>query len=157
MTRVLALDLSATKAGVANPDGTTHTMLAPALSTPVEPDDLCGRLSWWHSNLAGLIKVHRPDIVAVEDYFLRGPNRRTLTTTAEVVGHAMCLTARARAAYWRVTAEDLKGWATGDRRAGKDAMVAAASARGWRCSSGGYPDDEADAYLLRSYVLERVA
>jgi Holliday junction resolvasome RuvABC endonuclease subunit len=147
--RVLALDISATKAGVAAPTGRLFTLKAPAISVPKRGRGEIGRrLEWWEQTLTAVMDTYRPEIVAIEDYAF-GANGR-ITTIAEVVG----IPKRLAFAYGAtliddITPPELKKWATTHGRADKGDMLSAAATLG----ADPQNDDEADAALLRLMVL----
>ena len=154
MTAVLALDLSATKAGVALPDGSCMTLTAPKVDIAKKGRDEIGRrLWWWDDQFTRLFWQHQPAIVAVEDYAPRAPGMDGRHRTAEVRGIFVV-----KAMTWDAAIVDdigpgtLKKWATGNGNAGKDAMIAEARRRGATVAN----DDEADAWLLRAMVMEMI-
>jgi Holliday junction resolvasome RuvABC endonuclease subunit len=152
MTRtVLALDINATKAGVALPTGRLLTITAPDLRTRDRRNAVGIRLAWWDAHLGDLLRFYGPDIVAVEDYAAHAPGMTGKLRGAEVAG----IPRRIAILIGATLVDDVKPntltkWATGSGRADKDGMIAAAITRGHHPAN----DDEADAALLRDYVLE---
>jgi Holliday junction resolvasome RuvABC endonuclease subunit len=148
--RIVGLDLSFTKAGIAYPDGRTAVLRAPTSAggrTPYE------RLYRHATNVVANVRLATPDLVVVEDY---APNSKGALATirgAEVGGFV-------RASLWRlaipfelIRPNELKAFATGRGNADKAAMIGAAIDRGARTD---VDDDEADAYLLRAMALETI-
>lgn len=150
LPRIVGLDLSFTKAGVATPDGRTFVIKAPT--------NAGGRGTYerlYRHAIAVTAEVRRlvPDLVVIEDY---APNSKGVLATirgAEVGGMV-------RASLWRlaipfepIKPNELKAFATGHGNAGKPDMIAAAIDRGARPD---VDDDEADAYLLRAMALETI-
>jgi Holliday junction resolvasome RuvABC endonuclease subunit len=87
-----------------------------------------------------------PGMVVIEDGFSGGSG---LTTRRLAAAQAAVLIACDRVGIVPVmlAPSQLKLWATGDGRADKNAMIAAARCRGYR---GDHPD-EADAWLLAAW------
>lgn len=152
MTPVLALDLSATKAGVALPDGTLRTLVAPTKWFPRGCDEVGARLYWWYDEIGDLMHEAQPAVVAVEGYSSTPGRTGTMARIAEVTGLLRLHANGWHCLYHEVPPATLKKWACGSGRAGKDDMIAAARARGFDPAN----DDEADACLLRLYALEHV-
>lgn len=152
-TRVLGLDLSATKAGLAAPTGRLSTLVAPKIDTAKHGTAEIGRrLWWWHRTLTDLlVKIYQPQIVVIEGAFVHRSGTGTLRV-AEVHGVARCAIHRAGATLIEVAPAELKKWATGNGNAPKDDMIAAAIQRGGAPAN----DDEADAFLLRAWALETI-
>lgn len=152
MTTVLGLDLSATKAGIALPTGRTITSRAPTINAAVKGADEIGRrLTWWHQELGHLLRIYRPQVVALEGPLLHTGGSGTIRVL-EVHGIARAAVYRAGATLVEIAPAELKKWATGSGSAGKDDMIAAALDRGATPAN----DDEADAALLRFMVLETI-
>lgn len=153
-TAVLALDINATKAGVALPTGRLLTLTAPTIQ-PIRAGrvEIGRRLTWWRATLHDLFDTYRPDVVAVEDYAPHAPGSTGKFRTAEVAGIPRQLAHQHGALLLdQVTPTELKKWATGSGVATKDDMVLAARDRGYEPAN----DDEADAALLREFVLDAV-
>jgi Holliday junction resolvasome RuvABC endonuclease subunit len=151
---VLALDINATKAGVALPTGRLLTLTAPTIHTIKGGRVEIGRrLTWWRAHLHDLFDTYRPDIVAIEDYAPHAIGITGKLRTAEVAGIPRQLAHQHGALLIdNITPSELKRWATGAGNATKDDMVLAATDRGYQPAN----DDEADAALLRAYVLDAV-
>lgn len=148
--RIVGLDLSFTKAGLATPDGFTRVLKAP---TTAGGRTTYERLFRHATTVVAAVRHLEPDLVVIEDY---APNSKGVLATirgAEVGGMV-------RASLWRlaipfelIKPNELKAFATGHGNAGKPAMVDAAVNRGARPD---VDDDEADAYLLRAMALETI-
>lgn len=151
---VLALDINATKAGIALPSGRLITLTAPHIQ-PIRNGrvEIGRRLTWWRVQLHDLFDTYRPDIVAVEDYAPAAIGMTGKLRTAEVAGIPRQLAHQHGALLLdQVSPTELKRWATGIGNADKAAMVLAATDRGHTPAN----DDEADAALLRDFVLDAV-
>lgn len=140
---VLALDLSARKAGVCLPDGSAQIVTPPARHVGA------GRLGWWHRTIVALVRDNTPDVVAVEGPSLHSKGAAGMIAAAEVRGVcrlAVSLTHPERDDPWvEVAPASIKRYATGKGNANKDVVKAECRKRlPWN----GESDDEADAVWL---------
>lgn len=149
--RIVGLDLSFTKAGIALPDGRTHVIKAP---TSAGGRTTYERLYRHATAVTAHVRKANPELVVIEDYAPHSPGVLSTIRAAEVGGMV-------RAALWRlaipfelIRPNELKHFATGHGNADKDAMVGEAIVRGARSD---VDDDEADAYLLRAMALDAIA
>lgn len=146
--RIVGLDLSFTKAGIALPDGRTRVLRGP---TAAGGRTTYERLYRHGTAVVRAVRAADPTLVVLEDYAPHSPGILSTIRAAEVGGMV-------RAALWRLTIpfepirpNELKHFATGNGNADKAAMIGAAVDRGARPD---VDDDEADAYLLRAMALE---
>lgn len=111
------------------------------------------RLAVIGSTIRGLVVEHNPDLVAFEGL---GFNSDSLSVTAQVHGALRMSIARVNGRVYNpamVAPTSLKKWATGDGRADKSQMIAAAfTLTGYR----GRSHDEADAALIAAWVRHQV-
>lgn len=148
MTTVLALDLSATKAGVVWPDGTVE-VLEPAkkLGTGV------ARLHWWYSTIRVRLDAldRAPDVIAVEEPAYNKAGQAGVQSTAMVRGVVAlaCRHAIGEDRWVDITNGSIKKYATGKGNCDKNAVKAACRRRmDWNGESA----DEADALWLWALV-----
>ena len=145
---VLALDLSATKAGVCWPAGGADRFAAPnSVGTGGE------RLHWWYVKLRREIDglTRAPDVVAVEGPSLHSKGQAGMISAAEVRGVARLAARHAigEDRWVEIPPSSIKKYATGKGNAGKDDVKAACRRRfDWN----GESDDEADALWLWALV-----
>lgn len=150
---VLGLDLSCDSTGAALPDGTTHTITAPAKADKkgrrTLVDDL-RRLDLVSHQLGDLIAVYRPDLCVLEDY---APGIRSAAAhrLAEMGGCVRRDLYRANTPLVLVNVMHLKVYATGKTRADKGDMRIAALKR---CGIEFANDDECDAWWLHAMGLD---
>lgn len=145
MSNVIGLDLSVARTGVALPDGTTAS-IAVRIRPHASDSDHADRLIAIASELRALILDQVIDLAVIEGY---GFHSHRLARNAEL-GGVVRITLRAIGAeIVTVAPATLKKWATGNGRAGKDAMVAEAARRGYQPAN----HDEADAALLREWGM----
>lgn len=145
---ILALDLSATKCGVAFPDGTTDR-----LAPPRQIGTGGHRLAWWQLALANLLADHAPDLVAVEapahvdraTTFILGKTRGILDLEA--------VRGRTRPVI-EIMPTTIKLAATGNGRSSKAKVLAAAA---HHLDDPDLTDDEADAWWLREIAMQAVS
>lgn len=139
MTRAVGLDLSLSSSGVACADGTLH-VVGPGKATGPR------RLSVIVDQLDRLIARGRPELAVLE-----GAAGVQYASTALVLGElrgAVKLRLFQRdVPVVEVPPASLKKWATGNGKASKAEMVAAAQTAGARI--GALEDDKADAFWLR--------
>ena len=140
----MALDV-AYRTGWAGSDGATGS---------IDLAEHKGDLAWMGLVLAShidrLIAQHHVTELVIERPFYRAGG----TAVYALGGLAFVAHMRARCANVprrEVTAWEVKKWATGDRKAKKPAMVAAARRLGWEPKN----DDEADAICILSYWLAK--
>ncbi|MEM9610953.1 MAG: hypothetical protein AAGA99_26325 [Actinomycetota bacterium] len=151
MSTVLALDLSATKAGVAWPDGSVEV-----LEPPNAVGNKANRLHWWYATtrrrIAGLDRA--PDVVVVESPAFSKSNNGTVSTA--MVRGAVALACRHEIGEDRwvdIASTSIKKYALGrgaGKGTGKDEMKAACRKRlPWN----GESEDEADALWLWALTM----
>ena len=148
MSTVLALDLSATKAGVVWPDGTVEVLAPP---NAVGTGD--ARLAWWYSTVRRRIDAldRAPDVIAVEEPAYNQAGQKGVQSAAMVRGvvRLACRHAIGESRWVDITNSSIKKYATGKGNAGKDDVKAACRRRfDWN----GESDDEADALWLWALV-----
>ena len=143
---IAGLDLSTTRIGYAAPDGTLTSIVSrfDAKAPTRRLDDL------WRQ-MERTIRLHPPipDLVAIEGYALStGPHTGGLARIrlGEIGGLARVMLFQLGIEYVEIPPSSLKRWATGNGRADKGAMIAAARASG---ASGTVNHDEADAWHCR--------
>jgi crossover junction endodeoxyribonuclease RuvC len=141
---VVGLDLSVAAIGIALPDGSTRTIRP---HTP--PSDPARRLHELLDRTSARLQAHRPVLAVIEDYALAGHQGATMARLAELGGVIRLRLFELGIPYVEIKPTSLKKWATGNGRASKTEMVAAAQAAGADIAN----DDEADAYLLRAVAL----
>lgn len=148
---VLALDLDVTKAGVALPTRRLRTLRAPTINvTRNGVAELGRRLDYWDRELTEIIDTYRPSIIALEAA-IPSPGFTSTCRKAEVHGIVRRLAYRAGAHLIDdIYPGHLKLAMTGNGAADKAAMVSEAMNRGYEPAN----DDEADAALLREYVVD---
>lgn len=146
--RIVGLDLSFTKAGIAHPDGTTERIKGPPTSRPTYE-----RLFRHATNVVAIVKRDAPDLVVIEEYAPRSRGILSTIRGAEVGGLVRASLWRLGVTFELIKPNELKQYATGRGNADKLAMIEAARARGaqWLTTDD---DDEADAYLLRLMALD---
>lgn len=134
--RVIALDASTTKAGIAYPDGRLDTLKPPPKAKGGD------RLLWWQTTYEVIFADHRPNVVVVEDSFSRHMAATKVLQQAQ--GVLLAAIAGTGAVLQAPKPTQLKKAATGNGNASKADMIAAAQALGFDPAN----DDEADAALL---------
>ncbi|MEM9610992.1 MAG: crossover junction endodeoxyribonuclease RuvC [Actinomycetota bacterium] len=149
MTSVLALDLSATKAGVAWPDGSVE-VLVPGNAVGVRAN----RLHWWYATtrrrIAGLKRA--PDVVVVEEPAYNKAGQSGVQAAAMVRGAVAlaCCHEIGEDRWVDITNSSIKKYATGKGNADKNAVKAACRKRlPWN----GESEDEADALWLWALTM----
>lgn len=151
--RVLGIDISTARTGVALPDGTTHSILPRVEVTKTSPCTVrVRRVADIGTQLALLLRRHQldgtnVDVATVEGYLLAGPGGPWVMIRLVEVGLMVRFVLdQLRIPFVEIPPSTLKRWATGGGGADKHAMELAAR------EHGGTPanHDEADAYLLRS-------
>lgn len=139
---VFGIDASTTRTGLARPDGTTVSITAHAgAKDPIRRlHELAEKVS--HE----LRRWPDAELLVIEKVLLFGPGREALVRLGELSGAIRLLAFERDLAVVEVPGTPLKLAATGNGRASKDDMVAAAIA------AGGNPrnDDEADAWHLHN-------
>jgi crossover junction endodeoxyribonuclease RuvC len=151
--RVVGLDLSFTKAGVALPDGRLITLRGP---TSAGGRGTYERLFRHATTVVRTIREADPYLVVLEDYAPHSPGVLSTIRAAEVGGLVRSSLWRLGIRFETVRPNELKHYATGRGNADKATMIAAALERGARLSSVD-ADDEADAYFLRLMALDAYA
>lgn len=137
MTRIMGLDVSTKRTGVALPTGRTLS-LCPGTT------DVARRLQWFEGAVARLVRFYEPELAVLEGYAPRSIGILSTIRLAELGGVVRCTLGRLSVPYIEISPGTLKRYATGNGNATDEAMIAAARA------GGGEPDndDEADAWLL---------
>jgi crossover junction endodeoxyribonuclease RuvC len=147
MTAAVGLDLSLTSTGVALASGQTRTIRTsiPANATATQRAQ---RLDNILRRLEPMLRHGQPVVAMLEGYagFQQG---NTAARLGELHGPVMVRCVQLGMAVYEVAPSTLKKYATGDGRADKLAMVAAAQSLGYRPVN----DDEADAALLRHMAV----
>lgn len=142
--RVLGLDLSLARTGVACADGTLHSIVPKAGAK-----DPGRRLHEIITTLDPLIARGRPELAVIEG--AAGVQQaQTALVLGELRGAVKVRLFEHAVAYVVVPPTSLKKWATGNGGASKDDMVARARDFGARPRN----DDEADAFHLRRMGIE---
>jgi crossover junction endodeoxyribonuclease RuvC len=92
--RILGIDCGSRRTGfgVIDSDGRVHRLVAAGAIATSTKDSFPQRLSQIHAELLGILRMHSPDAVAVEDVF-RGINVRSALKLAHVRGVALLLAA----------------------------------------------------------------
>lgn len=142
MTRVSGLDLALGGTGYAAPNGVTFTLRPPARLKAYN------RHNWLTERIVEALNGDRPDLVIIEAFAGGGPGRLANIASAEVGGIVKAMLARGLIDFAEVAPSSLKKYATGDGRAKKPDMIAAAYEAGATLSALD-ADNEADAWLLR--------
>lgn len=143
----MGLDLSMVATGVARVWGDTRTITpkAPSKEPARRLQEIVYRLDVWLSN-------DKPDVVVIEGYSPGGPGGPwTMIRLGELGGAIRVRLFEHDIPFVEVPPSSLKHFATGDGRAKKPEMVAAAQARGAEVAN----DNEADAWWLRMVALRR--
>ncbi|MEO6628111.1 MAG: hypothetical protein ABIP03_06025 [Aquihabitans sp.] len=142
--KVMGLDLSLSRTGVADTDGFT-AVIKPS------PAKLRGgeRLACLAGQLDPILILASPDLVVIEAHSNRSIGIAGKLAKAEWHGVVLERVYRTGAKVAMVPPSTLKLWATGNGSADKDQMIAFALAEGWP----GGTDDEADAWHLRTAGL----
>lgn len=154
MTGVIGLDLSIASTGVARVDGSTCLVKVP---TKLRGGERLGNL---REGLIVAVELHTigyPDIAIVEGPSLGSPGIAGKLSNAEWRGVVLCWLHQSGIPVAIVPPLSLKQWATGNGLAKKEAMMAAATERGWENPSVKGADDLADAFLLRACGLAVIA
>ena len=136
LPRILALDLSLTRSGVCEPDGTTSCIVPGALRGMERIDHIVRRVQ---------ALARGVDLVVCEGYSF-GSKGRAVFSIAEMGGCVRFLLHRLGVPYVDVAPGSLKKWATGNGGSAKVDMVVAARERFGL--EGTTDDNRADAYLL---------
>ncbi len=148
-TRVLAVDPGLTRLGLGVVEGSVGRPLSmvhvDVLRTPADLD-LPLRLHRLEAGLDEAVRLHRPDVVAIERVFSQH-NVRTVMGTAQASGIAMLVAARHGVAVRMHTPSEVKAAVTGSGRADK-AQVAAMVVRVLRLAEAPKPVDATDALAL---------
>lgn len=140
-SKVIGLDISSTRTGVARADGSTE-------SIKLTDADPYARLHQLHNALFAILKEDRPDAAIIEEpIVVRG--LATARRLHEFVGHARWLCFAFGVPVVELKPSTLKKWATGNGAATKDDMHDEAARRGATPAN----DDEADAFLLREWAI----
>lgn len=150
--RVIGIDLAAQSTGIALPDGTAFTILAPkpAGKKRALADDLA-RMDHIATEI-GAVLSHAPDLVVIEDY-AAGIKSAAAHRLAEVGGVVRLACFRAHAPIALVNVMHLKIYATGKGRVEKgDMRIAALKRAGVEFTN----DDECDAWWLRAMGLDHL-
>ena len=141
---VMALDLGRSMGVATNLDG--HRECFTVTMPPGDRAASFASLSDW---LADAITDYEPKVVIFERPFSRGlPATRYLWGCAAIVE---CVLYRREVLSLDVVPSFLKKFATGDGKAKKPAMIAAANACGWQAKN----DHEADAAMLVELLLAK--
>ena len=147
--RVLGVDPGLTRCGVGVVDGAPGRRLelvhVGVIRTPAGAE-IGQRLLAQADQLADLIAVHRPDVVAVERVFSQ-QNVRTVMGTAQVAGLAIVAASRLGIPVVMHTPSEVKAAVTGSGRAEK-AQVGAMVTRLLKLDEMPKPADAADALAL---------
>lgn len=118
------------------------------------PDVSDGRLNaMFHERFYGLIRNHRPDIVATEEPFIHWANfqPKQVRRWYQMLGVAhLCVYTAGLPGLREIHIGTYKKAFAGDGRAKKDEIVAECVRRGWDVNS----EDEADARAILCCVLE---
>jgi crossover junction endodeoxyribonuclease RuvC len=148
-TRVLAVDPGLTRLGLGVVEGSVGRPLSlvhvDVLRTPADLD-VAKRLHRLEQGLEEAVRLHRPDVVAVERVFSQN-NVRTVMGTAQASGVAMLVAARHGVDVRLHTPSEVKAAVTGSGRADK-AQVAAMVVRLLRLAEAPKPVDATDALAL---------
>ncbi len=148
-TRVLAVDPGLTRLGLGVVEGSVGRPLSlvhvDVLRTPADLE-VAKRLHRLEQGLEEAVRLHRPDVVAVERVFSQN-NVRTVMGTAQASGVAMLVAARHGVDVRLHTPSEVKAAVTGSGRADK-AQVAAMVVRLLRLAEAPKPVDATDALAL---------
>lgn len=138
MTRVLGLDASLVRTGVAMPDGSTDVW---------RPRKLRGaeRLDWIAARLTAALDATQPHLVSLEGYAY-GARGRAVYNIGELGGIIRWILWTRQVPLIEVPPAVLKKFATGRGNAPKEDVVVAAAKVGTVVRY----DDEADAWFLRA-------
>lgn len=152
--RVMGIDPGLTRCGVGVIDGGRHPALVVAgvIRTPAELDP-ARRLLKLAEELSEQMRIHAPDVVAVERVFAQH-NVSTVIGTAQAAGVAMVTAAGLGMPVAQHTPSEVKAAVTGSGRADK-AQVGAMVARILRLAAPPKPADAADAVALAICQLWR--
>lgn len=147
--RVLGVDPGLTRCGVGVVDGSAGRAIAlvdvQVIRTPADAP-IERRLLAISDELERLVRLHRPDAVAIERVFSQ-QNVRSVMGTAQAAGAAMVAAARSHLPVALHTPTEVKAAITGNGAADK-AQVGAMVARLLRLADAPQPADAADALAL---------
>jgi crossover junction endodeoxyribonuclease RuvC len=156
--RVLGVDPGLTRCGIGVVDGAPGRTLTlvdvQVIRTPPDQDH-GARLLAISDAIEELIRVHRPDVLAVERVFSQH-NVRSVMGTAQAAGTALVAATRAGIPVAMHTPTEVKAAVTGSGVAGK-AQVGAMVARLLRLPAAPTPADASDALALAICQLWRGA
>lgn len=137
--KIIGLDLSLTRTGIALPDGQLRSLTpkAGASERARRLHEIVSRLDCW-------IAVTHPELAVIEDYFV-GRNVQTALRLGELGGVIRTRLFEHGIRYIDLNTKTLKQYATGNGEASKDDMLGAALGDGVDPAN----HDEADAHWLR--------
>lgn len=145
MTTVLGLDLSLTATGVADIDGTPHT-IRPKTTGAERLHEIRTAVTRY---LDGGGTQWRAGLVAIEGYAFARPNQaHQIGELGGVIRHLLWMHTQP---WVEVAPKQVKKYATGSGNAGKNEVLTAAVRR---LGYEGSDDNEADALWLRALVLD---
>jgi Holliday junction resolvasome RuvABC endonuclease subunit len=155
MVKIIGLDLSLSRTGLARPDGTTSSFRPKGGA-----DNPAHRLHELRDRIGATLLAIRPHLAVLEGYQTNaqhagGRGSETTTIRLAELGGAIRVELYANGVrYVEVHPSTLKAWAglvLGHQVKSKDDMVSAA------LTLGGHPDndDQADAFLLRCIGIQR--
>lgn len=148
MTRLLGLDLSLTSTGYAALDTTTTAQTVGRLRTSARGP---ARLREIRDAVTTLLRIHDPELVAVEGYAFGRPNG--MAALGELGGVIRLTLHEHGQAYIDVPPAVVKKYATGRGNTGKEDVLAAAIRR---LDYDGSSNDEADALWLAHIAAARL-
>jgi Holliday junction resolvasome RuvABC endonuclease subunit len=147
--RVMGIDPALNSTGVVypGPDGAPVIQL---YRPPKESADGMARIAWMRRWLSSLLRIVKPDVVAIEGYSF-GSKGQAVFNIGEFGGVMRFTIWEAGAAIVEVPPATLKVYATGSGNAEKDAMIAEAIRR---LGYAGSNRDEADAAWLFAMAMD---
>ncbi len=147
--RAMGIDPAMNSTGVVYPGRSSEPVIQ-LYRPPKESADGMARIAWMRRWLSSLLRVVKPDVVAIEGYSM-GSKGRAVFNIGEFGGVMRFTIWEAGATIVEVPPATLKVYATGSGTAEKDAMIAEAIRR---LGYAGSNRDEADALWLYAMAMD---
>jgi crossover junction endodeoxyribonuclease RuvC len=120
--RVLAIDPGLTRCGIGVIDSSSMSLIAVGVLKSSPDLAIEQRLNEIDEQIRSWIKIHNPDVIAVERVFSQA-NLRTVMGTAQVAGISLLAAAQSEIKIVMHTPSEVKAAVTGNGRAKKDQVA----------------------------------
>ncbi|MGI9199377.1 MAG: crossover junction endodeoxyribonuclease RuvC [Candidatus Nanopelagicaceae bacterium] len=120
--RVLAIDPGLTRCGIGVIDSSSMSLIAVGVLKSSPDLAIEQRLNEIDEQIRSWIKIHNPDVIAVERVFSQA-NLRTVMGTAQVAGISLLAAAQSEIKVVMHTPSEVKAAVTGNGRAKKDQVA----------------------------------